>query len=65
MFRLRRTQHQPGKDVKEDLKKNSFLHSKNINQCESLDERQIYGLPDTCRNKTVTLPVQTHDEYYW
>ena len=46
------------KDVKEDLKKISFHHSKNINQNESLDEQQIYGLTCICGNKAVTLPVQ-------
>ena len=49
------------KDVKEDLKKNSFHQSKNINQTESLDEQQIYGLTCICGNKAVTLPVQTND----
>lgn len=45
------------KDVKEDLKKNSFHQSKNINQTESLDEQQIYGLTCICGNKAVTLPI--------
>ncbi len=45
------------KNVKEDLKKISFHQSKNINQTESLDEQQIYGLTCICGNKAVTLPI--------
>jgi hypothetical protein len=35
------SQHQQSKDVKEDLKKISFHHSKNINQFESLESNKF------------------------
>jgi hypothetical protein len=63
VIRLRRTQHQPGKDVKEDLKKISFTSFENIIQYNSLESNKFTDLGDTCQAKTVTFARPNDDQY--
>jgi len=57
------SQHQPGKDVKEDLKKILLHHLKNIIQCKSLESNKFTDLRDTCRAKTVTFARPNDDQF--
>ena len=52
------SQHQPSKDVKEDLKKIFLSTSQKYHSILIVREQQIYGLNRIFGNNAVTLPVR-------
>ena len=52
------SQHQPSKDVKEDLKRIFFTPTQKYQSNQFVREQQIYGLNRIFGNNAVTLPVR-------